>query len=729
MNVQSGGTLGHYRLIERIGVGGMGVVWKAHDTRLDRPVAIKFLPADLAARPESLAALEREARTVASLAHPNIVTLHSVEESDGVRFLTMELIDGRTLREVIPAGGLAMDRLLEIAIAMAAAIAAAHARGIVHRDLKPANVMIGADGRVKVLDFGLARARESDPAAGPLELATLAPTAEDAFAGTLHYMSPEQLRGRPVDARADVFAFGVVLYQMATGRRPFEGETLPALAAAILTDAAVPPSRLRPELPRRLDEIVARCLEKDPALRLQSAEELGSLLAGVRDDALASAGPALPSIAVLPFVDLSPNQDHDWFCEGLAEEIIVALSQLEGLRVASRASSFRFRGMRLGGSELGRRLGVRHLLEGSVRTSGDRLRISAELADVESDRCLWSQRYDRQLDDVLQMQEEIAGQVTAALRVELSEPAARARRRAPTANVQAYEYYLRGRLSFDRYNRRGVQQARQMFARAVEVDPDYALAHAGLADCGAYLYMHVFGQDGMRDAALAAARRAVALDPELAQARVSLGLALSLTLDHVASEREFERAIELDPRLFEAHYFYARDAFMQHRWEKALAHYQRARELRPEDYQAPLLMAQIDDDLGHPERADEARRAGVRAAEARLALQPDDVRALYMGANGLVALGDRERGLEWAQRAFALDPDDAMLLYNLACISAMAGRRAEALDFLERAVRAGMNFVHWLRQDSNLDPVRDDPRFAAVVHALETHGGPAETVV
>ncbi len=728
MNVQPGNTLGHYRLIERIGVGGMGVVWKAHDTRLDRPVAIKLLPADLAARPESLAALEREARTVASLAHPNIVTLHSVEEADGVGFLTMELIDGRTLREVIPAGGLAMDRLLEIAIAMAAALSAAHARGIVHRDLKPANVMIGVDGRVKVLDFGLARAREGDPAAGDGELATIAPTAEDAFAGTLHYMSPEQLRARPVDARADVFAFGVVLYQMATGRRPFEGETLPALAAAILTDAAVPPSRLRPELPRRLDEIVARCLEKDPALRLQSAEELGVLLAGLHDDALASAGPPLPSIAVLPFVDLSPNQDHDWFCEGLAEEIIVALSQLEGLRVASRASSFRFRGMRLGGGELGRRLGVRHLLEGSVRTSGDRLRISAELADVESDRCLWSQRYDRQLDDVLQMQEEIAGHVTAALRVELSEPAARARRRAPTANVQAYEYYLRGRLSFDRYNRRGVQQARQMFARAVEVDPDYALAHAGLADCGAYLYMHVFGQDDMRDAALTAARRAVALDPELAQARVSLGLALSLTLDHVASEREFERAIELDPRLFEAHYFYARDAFMQHHWEKALAHYQRARELRPEDYQSPLLMAQIDDDLGHPERAEAARRAGVRAAEARLALQPDDVRALNMGANGLVALGDRERGLEWAQRAFALDPDDAMLLYNLACIQAMAGRRAEALDFLERAVRAGMNFVHWLRQDSNLDLVRDDPRFAAVVHALETHGGPAETV-
>ena len=358
-----------------------------------------------------------------------------------------------------------------------------------------------------------------------------------------------------------------------------------------------------------------------------------------------------------------------------------------------------------------------------MRKSGDRLRITAELADVESDRCLGSQRFDRRLEDVFHVQEEIAEHVAAALSEELGEAAAAARRRAPTENVEAYEHYLRGRLLFYRYNRRGVEQARLMFARAAEIDPGYALAHAGLADCCTYLFMHVFGQDPMRGLALESARRAVELDANLAQAHVSLGLALSLGRDHAAAELEFERALELDPQLFEAHYFYARDSFIQDQREKALTLYQRARELRPEDYQAPLLMGQIHDDLGHPELAAEARRAGVRAAETRLAFQPDDVRARYMGANGLVALGDRERGLEWAQRAFALAPDDAMMLYNLACISAMAGRRDEALAFLERAVRAGMNFVQWLRMDSNLDPIRDDPRFTAVVRALESDAG------
>jgi len=720
MQIQSGITLGHFRMLAKIGSGGMGVVWKALDTRLDREVAIKLLPAEFADDPASLERLQREARTIAVLNHPNIVTVHSVEEAGGVHFLTMELVGGRTLREMIPAGGLPLDQLFAIALPIARALSAAHARGVVHRDLKPVNVMVTPDGGVKVLDFGLARTLAPASADTTSDWASRAPTAEDVLAGTLHYMSPEQLRGQPADPRADVFAFGILLYQMATGRRPFEGETLPALAAAILTDAALPPSRVRPELPRRLDEIVARCLEKDRELRLQSADALCALLDEVQHEAIGAAGPAVPSIAVLPFADLSEARDQDWFCEGLAEEILLALARVEHLRVASRASSFQFKGLRLGSREMGRRLGVRHLLDGSVRKSGERLRVAAELDDVEAGFCLWSQRYDREVKDVFAVQDEIALDVAAALRVTLDEATRAAQRRATTTNVEAYEFYLRGRTAFASYSRRGVQQARQMFARAVEIDPSYALAHAGLADCSAYLFMHVIARDEMRVAALESAKRAVALGPELAQAHVSLGLALSLDGVHEAARLEFETALELDPRSFEAHYYFARGAFMRKEPERALELYERACELRPEDYQSPLLMAQIDDDLGRPERAEAHRRAGVRAAETRLALQPDDVRALYMGANGLIALGDRARGLEWAQRALALDPDDAMLLYNLACIHAMAERPDDALDFLERAVRAGMNVLAWVRNDSNLDSLRGSPRFAAILHALES---------
>lgn len=719
MRIECGESLAHYRLIEKIGTGGMGVVWRALDTRLGRDVAIKFLPDELAADQGSIAMFQREVQAIAALNHPNIVTIYSVEEVDGVRFFTMELISGRTLRELIPSGGMGLDRILDISIAIADALSAAHERGIVHRDLKPANVMITAGGRVNILDFGLAKVRKPEPVVGIADRTTTAWAHDDQWAGTLHYMSPEQLRGERVDQSTDIFSLGIVLYQLMTGRRPFEGETIASLAASILTDVAVAPSRLRPELPRRLDEIVARCLEKDRALRIQSAEEVREMLAGVRGGVLSSPGEAVPSIAVLSFADMSQERDQDFFCDGIAEEIITTLAHLENLRVASRLSSFQFKGAPLGSREIGRRLGVRNLLEGSVRKAEGRLRITTELTDVEAGYCLWSERFDRELKDIFSIQEEIASKVVQALQLTLSPSQRMALGRPATADVEAYQYYLKGRMYFYQYSRRGVEFARQMFRRAIERDPAYALAHAGLADCCTYLFMHVIGKEAMREAAIEAGRRAVELDPELAQAHVSLGLALSLTRDHDAAEREFETALRLDPKLFEAHYFYARDSFMQGKLEKALHLYEKAFELRPEDYQSPLLAGQIYEDLKQPDRAEAARRSGLEVAERRLALQPDDVRALYMGANAMVALGDRERGLEWAQRALALDPDDAMLLYNLSCIYSMAGRREEALDFLERSVRAGMNRPAWLQNDSNLDSIRRDPRFQAVLRSLE----------
>jgi len=719
MRIEPGATLGRYRLVEPLGTGGMGVVWKALDTRLRREIAIKLLPEEPAADPKVLAAFEHEARAVAALNHPNIVTIHSVEEAEGMHFFTMELLAGHTLRELIPAGGMVVDRALEIALSVISALGAAHARGIVHRDLKPANIAVTLAGQVKLLDFGLAKMRRSEPVSSGTEFATAAGMRDESVVGTLHYMAPEQVRGREVDARADVFAFGIILYEMLTGRRPFEGQTIQTLTAAILMDAVLPPSRLRPELPRRLDEVVVRCTEKDRELRLQTAEEVRDLLTGVRHEVQAAGGEPMPSIAVLPFADMSQEKDQDYFCEGVAEEIITSLAQLRTLHVASRISSFQFKGAPLDSREIGRRLGVRHLLEGSVRKAAGRLRITIELTDVEAGYCLWSGRYDREMKDIFAIQEEIAKKVVQAFELTPSTSRRAGLARPSTGDVEAYEFYLKGRMYFYQYNRRGIEFARQMFARAIELDPAYALAHAGLADCSTFLYMHVIGREEMRAAALEAARRAVELGPELAQTHVSLGLALSLTQDHAAAEAEFERALELDPRLFEAHYFYARNSFMQGDVDKAIRLYEEASALRPEDYQSPLLLGQLHEDSKRPGKAEASRRRGLQAAEVRLALHPDDVRALYMGANALVALGERERGLEWAQRAFELDPDDAMLLYNLSCIYAMAGRGGEAIDFLERSVRAGMNRPAWVRNDSNLDSIRGEPRFQAVLRQLE----------
>jgi adenylate cyclase len=424
------------------------------------------------------------------------------------------------------------------------------------------------------------------------------------------------------------------------------------------------------------------------------------------------------SVAVLPFSDLSPARDQDYFCEGIAEEILNALRRVARLKVASRSSSFRLGSSGLDAREIGRQLGVATVLDGSLRKAGDRLRINVELVDARDGFQIWSEQYDREVRDVFAIQEEIARTVAQALEVSLSAQESGALGKRATREVLAYESYLRARKYYDQYNRRGIEFALGLFAQAIEQDSAYAAAYAGLSDCRCYLFMNAGRNPENLDRARAAARVALDLDPDLAEAHASLGTVLSLSGHHAEAEEAFEAAIRLDPRLFEARYFYARDCFAQGQLEKAARQYQEAMRTRPEDFQAPLLVAQIYDDLGRPQDALAARRRGVAAAEERLRLRPDDIRALYMGANGLVALGDRERGLDWARRAIELDSADPMLLYNVACIQSLAGDREAALTSLEQSLAAGMSAREWLEHDSNLEPIRDDPRFKAILDRL-----------
>jgi TolB-like protein/tetratricopeptide (TPR) repeat protein len=421
---------------------------------------------------------------------------------------------------------------------------------------------------------------------------------------------------------------------------------------------------------------------------------------------------------VLPFVDMSPEKDQGYFCDGMAEEIINALSGLRELRVASRTSSFQLRDAATDSREIARRLDVSTLLEGSVRKAGSRLRIVVQLIEAGGGFHLWSERYDREMKDVFDVQEEIARSVVRALRVTLSPQEKGSLAKAPTAHVQAYDYYLRGRSYYYRYGRRDIEFALQLFSRAIELDPGYALAHAGLADCWSYIYLYSERKDAIREHAESASRRAVELAPDSAQAHASHGAALNLGGHYDEAEREFEAAIRLDPDLFEAWYFYARKCFVSGDLEKAARMYERASRVHPGDYQSPLLVAQIYDDLGRPDDARAARRRGVALVEARLELHPDDARALYMGANGLVALDEREAGLAWARRARSLAPEEAMLLYNLGCIYSLAGEVEEALDCLESAVRHGVTQKGWYEHDSNLDPIRRHPRFEALLAGL-----------
>jgi serine/threonine protein kinase/Tfp pilus assembly protein PilF len=716
MDLKTDLVLGNYRLIEKLGEGGMGVVWKARDLKLDRDVAIKFLPEGAVGDPERRAFFEREAKAVAALSHPNIVTIYAVDEAEGTTFFTMELVEGQPLSKLIEPGGVSLDRFLELALPLTGAVAAAHARGIIHRDLKPQNIMIDAAGQIKILDFGLARILLPLPKVLGRDEGTTA-TLDADFAGTIAYMSPEQLRSQPLDHRTDVFSLGVVLFEWATGRLPFGGKTGPERIAAVLKEDPRSAVELNPGLPRQIDRIFRHCLEKEPRYRMASARDLREELESLRQ-AKEDGRPALPSIAVLPFADMSREKDQGYFCDGIAEEIINALCRVQGLRVASRTGSFQFKNAAADLREIGNALRVDTVLEGSVRKSDHRLRITVQLIDAARGFHLWSESFDRELRDVFAIQQEIAHNVVRSLQVTLSPQEKGALAEVPTSHVQAYDSYLRGRSFYYRYGRHDIEFALQLFSRAIELDPEYALAHAGLADCWSYIYLYAERKDAVRQQAEAAGRRAVELAPGSAQAQASLAVALSLGSQKEEAQAAFEKAIRLDPTLFEAWYFYARQAFASGDLPKARSLYEEAMRVRPEDFYSPLLVAQVYQELGRPEDARAARERGVSLVEKHIDLHPDDARALYMGANGLVALGLKDKGLDWARRARRIDPDDPMLLYNLGCIHALAGDVEDAVDCLERAAAGGLLQKGWYEHDGDLDPLRGHPRFKALLERM-----------
>jgi non-specific serine/threonine protein kinase len=695
----------------------MGEVYRALDTRLQREVALKFLSANVVAEAERLLQFEQEARVLAALNHPNIVTIYSIEEWEEHRFLAMELIHGRTLREIIPEHGLPRDRFFELVVPVVDALQAAHERGITHRDLKPTNIMVSDEDRVKILDFGLATIHEPRGEIDSSDATTLTMRPGSHFSGTLPYMSPEQIQGKALDHRSDIFSLGTLLYEMCTGQRPFRGETPADVIASVLRDSPIPVSDIDRGLSPSLGRLIQRCLEKDIRRRVQSTLDLRNELEALQVHRDEAADTAPRSVAVLPFTDMSPQGDQGYFCDGIAEEIIGALGKLRELRVAARTSSFQFAATALDGREIGRRLGVDTLLEGSVRKSGERLRITAELINVDSGYNLWSERYDREMKDIFDIQDEIARSIAEALECRLMPDQSCVT--APTRDLQAYDYYLRGRQFYYQFKRRGIEFAEQMFSRAIELDPSYARAYAGIANCCSWLYMYGGSSEEQRLRANQASQKALELEPDLAEAHASRGVALSLNRQYEEAERAMEAALALNPRLFEAYYFYARIAFAHGKLERAVELYEKASQVRPDSYEALLLVAQIYDDLERPEDAARSRRRGTQLVEERIDLHPDDARALTMGANGLVALGERQRGLEWARRAQALEPQEPMVLYNVACIQSLAGEPEEALNSLESAVTAGLTQVDWVRHDSNLDPLREHPRFRAIMERLE----------
>ncbi len=712
-----GKTLSHFKILDKLGEGGMGTAYLAEDTTLNRKVALKMLPAEVAADPERLARFQREAKTVAALNHPSIVTIYSVEASDQGHFITMEHVDGASLGQLIGSGGLPVEKFFQIAVPLADALSAAHERGITHRDLKPANIMFTADGRVKVLDFGLAKLHAPDSSSTDPELPTQALTQEGMVMGTVPYMSPEQVQGKPVDKRSDLFSMGVILYEMSTGQRPFRGESSADLVSSILRDSPQPVTEINVELPHHLGRLIKRCLEKEPTRRFQSALDLRNELEELQRES-ATERPAIPSMAVLPLADLSPDKDQDYFCEGIAEEIINALVKIEGLRVASRTSAFQIKESVSDIREIGERLKVETVLGGSLRKAGDRIRITAQLIKVADGYHIWSERYDRELKDVFAIQDEIAQSIVEALQVKLSPTEKRGIEKATTTSVQAYDYYLKGRKFFYQFRQQGFEFARQMFARAIIIDPQYARAYAGVADCCSFLYMYFESTEDNLNEADAASQKAIECNPDSAEAHASRGLALSLRQEFDQAEEEFETAIRLDPRNFEAHYLYARSLVGQGNPARAAELFQRACEVNPEDYNAPLLLSQTLHALGREAEADKSYQQTLAGIRKHLELNPDDARAVNLGAICLTHLGEREEAVQWAGKATLIDPENASVLYNVACVYAQLGEVERAIDSLEQSITSGMGQKEWIENDPDLDPLREHERFNELLAGL-----------
>jgi serine/threonine protein kinase len=738
-----GTTVSHYRIIEQIGSGGMGVVYRAEDFRLGREVALKFLPREICHDTEAVQRFYREARTASALNHPNICTIFDVGEAGGQHFIAMELLDGETLRERIARGPLELGQALRIAIEVADALDAAHSKQIIHRDIKPANIFLTRRGIAKVLDFGLAKL---ETVASDLTSKSNDLTRTGVWMGTISYMSPEQARGEEVDARTDLFSLGRVVYEMITGQSMLpQGATMAVLIDAVLNQRPSLPSSINRSIPSYVDDIVRKAVRKERADRFFSAAKM-------RDDlrAAAAAQPSsvdvAPSIAVLPFSDMSPQKDQDYFCEGIAEELINALTKVEGLRVVSRTSSFQFKGRNEDIRDIAEKLNVVCVLEGSVRKAGSKLRITAQLIQASNGFHLWSDRFDRDMEDIFAIQDEIASTIVETLRTKLDiqTPAAPVPPKLVkryTDNVEAYNLYLQGRHFWNSRQESKVRRGIECFKRAVEIDGSYALAYSGLVEAIWFLAVYGYLRPGEAHAEIREyADKAIELDENLSEAHYARAMVKHFfDWDWTAARAAYARAIELNPRNAMAHSWYAYLCALFDE-EQAIGLSAKAMELEPF---APYIAATAGYAAHMFRRYDIAQARLDRALE----LDPDYVLAIWMRALTGLFLSEGHGSIERLEKVVRNWGRVPLYLCCLGIAYGRTGRAAEARQLLAELedlskvryvqpmvfgwIHAGLRDreetllfleqayadrdILLLTVDAQVDFVRDDPRYQKIL--------------